>query len=248
MDVSRSKICSSFAISVRWLPMLILLLVTISPAYAAYEVDKVRLFLSLSKPVDTLKVSNPGGKDKPVSLQTRLMRWTQKNGQDVYEPSNDLIVSPPMMRIPPKRTQLLRVGWRAPTPIQTEKAYRLYMQDISPFTPLSETGVRVKIKLGVPIFILPAAPIYRLNWKVDSLSGKTLKMTANNVGNTHVQVAFATLTAPDNHKVGNYSGGAYIFPGESKQLTFTMTDTSIKNLKMSVDTDSAPMQVDIRIP
>lgn len=217
-------------------------------ASAGYDVDKVRMFLSLTRPVDTLKVSNPGVDNKPINLQTQLFSWTQKDGEDAYYPSNDLIVSPPMMRIAPAKTQLLRVGWRAPSPLTTEKAYRIYLQDISSYTPLTETGVRVKVKLGVPIFVLPASPIYKLAWQVKGSSGKSVTLNATNSGNAHVQVISANLTTADGQSVGSYLGGAYIFPGQSKDITFNMTNTGVKNVVIKVDTDSSPMQSNITLP
>src|SRR5258708_4011549 len=86
-------------------------------ASAAYGFNKVRIELSLAHPVDTLKLNNPG-KDLVDNLQITTRFWTQANGNDVYYPNQDLIVAPPIMKIQPGNTQIVRIGWRHPAPIK----------------------------------------------------------------------------------------------------------------------------------
>ncbi len=215
-------------------------------AYAGYQLDKVRIYLSQNASIDTLKVTNPD--NAPTNIQAQVYAWTYKDGKEDLTPTTDIIVSPPIMKIPPNRTQLLRVGWRQPTALATEKMYRLFIMEITPEKPLTQTGVRIRLRLGVPIFISPANPIYKLDWASQGLSGKKFKVKVTNTGNVHVNLASVDLVTDDNKTVGNYPGSVYVFPGQSTSIEFNMSDVATKNLNIVAGTDRQIMRAKITLP
>lgn len=215
-------------------------------AYAGYQLDKVRIYLTQRSFIDTLKVTNPD--NTPTNVQAQVYAWTYKGGKEDLAPTTDIIVSPPIMKIPPNRTQLLRVGWRQPTALATEKMYRLFIMEITPEKPLSQTGVRIRLRLGVPIFVAPANPVYQLAWISEGVSGKKFKVKVTNSGNVHINLASVNLVTDDNKTVGNYPGSIYVFPGASVNIEFTMTDTATKNLNIVAGTDAQVMRAKITLP
>ena len=220
----------------------------VSTAYAAFQIDKVRSFLSVNNPIDTFKVTN-SGKDNAVDLQGEIMAWTQNNGVDVLKPTTDIILSPPIMHIPPLKTQLIRIGLRTPTPLQVEKTYRFFLQEITKLAPLTQTGVRVKVRLSIPIFVMPTNPSYLLDWNIKNLSGKTLTINVKNVGNVHVQIISANLKTDDGTIVGSSpTKGLYLLAGQNRDIAFTMTNTNVKNVTLNADTDYVPMQANLTLP
>lgn len=215
-------------------------------AYAGYQLDKVRIYLSQHNSIDTLKVTNPD--NAPTNIQAQVYAWTFKDGKEDLAPTTDIIVSPPIMKIPPNRTQLLRVGWRQPAAMATEKMYRLFIMEITPEKPLTQTGVRIRLRLGVPIFVAPANPVYQLNWASAGLRGKKFTVKVTNAGNVHVNLASVNLVTDDNKTIGSYPGSVYIFPGQSTNIAFTMTDVATKNLNIVAGTDAQVMRSKITLP
>lgn len=230
----------------RFFLVLALFCIMPSASYAGYQLDKVRIYLSQRNSIDTLKVTNPD--NAPTNVQAQVYAWTYKDGKEDLTPTTDIIVSPPIMKIPPNRTQLLRVGWRQPTALITEKMYRLFIMEITPEKPLTQTGVRIRLRLGVPIFVAPTNPVYQLSWTSEGLSGKKFKVKVSNSGNVHVNLASVNLVTDDNKTVGNYPGSVYIFPGASVSIEFTMTDTATKNLNIVAGTDAQVMRAKITLP
>ncbi len=58
-----------------------------------------------------MTVRNDG--DDAVVIQASLLSWAQdESGQDVYTPTNEALVTPPIMTIPPGGEQIVRVGLR----------------------------------------------------------------------------------------------------------------------------------------
>ena len=47
--------------------------------------------------------------ERSLPVQSRLFAWSQADGEDVYAPSSDLIISPSIASIPPGETQIVRV-------------------------------------------------------------------------------------------------------------------------------------------
>lgn len=129
--------------------------VSISPV--VLEVDSPRKVISV-----TLK--NIG--DQPVTYQTEALVWQQVNGVDQNEPTDDLLVVPPIVEVPARGSQVFRVMLRSKTPAPVERAYRLILEDITSEQPESEIGgnkkngaVAFKLTHSLPVMIAPSGKI-----------------------------------------------------------------------------------------
>ena len=65
-----------------------------------------------------------------------MVRWTKKDNKDIYAPSRDLLVTPPISRVNPGETQILRVGLiRDPANPNQEPCTAFMYHDTSPPQP-----------------------------------------------------------------------------------------------------------------
>jgi fimbrial chaperone protein len=100
---------------------------------------------------NTLFVTNRANDTQMV--QARPFLWRQVGGADVLTPTDALVVSPPMTSIAPGATQVFRVLLRQPAE-KTETSYRILIDELPP--PLEDvSGVRLTLRLSVPLFALP---------------------------------------------------------------------------------------------
>lgn len=68
----------------------------------------------------------------PMRLQADLLRWEQDVlGEAVTEPSDDLLVTPPIAELRPGGKQVFRVALRGARPAPEELAYRLILEDVA---------------------------------------------------------------------------------------------------------------------
>ncbi len=65
-----------------------------------------------------------------MTVQARIFRWTQANGQEQFDATGDVVVSPPMVQIAPGQQQVLRIVRTTRSPVRGEEAYRLYIDQI----------------------------------------------------------------------------------------------------------------------
>ena len=115
-------------------------------------ISPVLVQLSAARPVTSITVSNSGG--SPVSFQAEVLAWTQPNGTDRYDETDDLMVVPPIADIPPGGTQIFRVALRTPS-TGPERAYRLIFDDITTLAAPAAAGVSLNIRVNhnLPVFV-----------------------------------------------------------------------------------------------
>lgn len=196
--------------------------------------NKVRVDLSKDSPVDTLTLQNTS--DEIANLQIKPMRWTQENGEDVYEKSDKILVSPPLLKIQSSKSQVLRIVSKS-FDANKELAFRVYVEDIMPKT--QKPGVvQVKMRLGVPVYVAPLNPVVNATWKLQNSTGRNARVEVKNNGNVHIQFNSVTLADPANgENVGTYATSFVVLPGQTKVLNIE-TSKSLKNFKVQGQTDA----------
>lgn len=151
---------------------------------------------------------------EPVSIQIRLFRWTQRDGEDVYDKTDTLIASPPILRIPGAGAQLVRVGPRS-GPLSG--AYRVILEEILPPS-VGTNQVRIALRLNLPLYVLAEhAAKAPLRWSGWRMPAGDIVLQAENPGTLYQTVA-AIGTVDAAHKdVPLTTHFAVVLPGGSKR-------------------------------
>ena len=160
----------------------------------SFSVSPVRLTLTAAQPIAALAVSNAG--DEPAMVQLEATNWSQRDGVDGYEATRELIATPPIFTVPAHGTQVIRVGLRRGADPRRELTYRLYLQEVLPPPPPGFVGMRVALRLGVPVFVSPAvAGAQALQWQLSRGAGGALSVTCLNSGTVHSRIASFSLSS-----------------------------------------------------
>jgi len=135
-----------------------------------FAVNPVRLSLSDEHQVAAVTVRNQGQEAAVVQLETAA--WTQAGGQDVYNPTREILVTPPIFTVPAGGSQIVRVG------------------------------LRVALRIGVPVFVpaLATASPPALHWQLAQTAPGILQVEAVNAGNRHVRVMGLRLAPIDGNR------------------------------------------------
>ncbi|MFZ3174145.1 MAG: fimbria/pilus periplasmic chaperone [Thiobacillus sp.] len=185
-------------------------------------ISPTRVTLTEKTPTAAITVVNQGTDLKVI--QTELLRWTQEGGKDVHAPTRDLLANPPVFTVAPGKTQVIRVGLNRASSDTQELAYRLFLQEVSPPPLPGFTGLQVALRIGVPVFVVPAkAPVSSmLRWKAVRMEAGTIQLTVSNEGNVHAELAEVMLSQPGNGsapKVINWYKAPFpLLPGQSRTL------------------------------
>jgi fimbrial chaperone protein len=188
-----------------------------SIAFAAqWDVDPVRIELSPQQQTAAIIIRNES--DQPTSIQISAVAWSQVDGKDVYMPTRELLVSPPIVTIPPKSDQVIRAALRRDADPAKELTYRINLQELPMQAEPGFTGVQVALRVGLPVFVQPqqgtAAP--EMTWNVSSAPDNMFKVGMRNSGNAHVQVSDFSLYAPGSDQALSVAAGSsYVLAGQS---------------------------------
>ena len=185
----------------------------------SFQVNPIRIDVAKGATSAAMTVRNDG--DDAIVIQASLVSWTQNEGQDVYAPTTEALVTPPVMTIQPGGEQIVRVGLRRRPDPQSELTYRLYLQEVPPPPKPGFTGLQVALRVGVPLFVPPLAPgLRRLEWSAQSAPDGALTLIAQNTGNTHVQVTdFELRAAGAEEPLAHQTTLAYVLAGQRRTWT-----------------------------
>jgi fimbrial chaperone protein len=185
-----------------------------APAAAStFNISPIRAQLSTSHPTEALTIMNAD--DSPVVVQIRVVSWSQKDGAEQLEDTRELLATPPVMQIPANGQQIVRVALRrAPDPAQ-ELTYRVIFEEVPPAPQKDFVGLRVALRLSVPVFIAPvhghANP--QMAWQSRLLPNGQLEIAATNSGSGHLQIMDFEAQFPGSLMPLRGVTSKYVLPG-----------------------------------
>lgn len=164
----------------------------------------VNIFFPPGERAALLTVTNTG--DKPTSIQIRSYEWTQKDNNDALTPTDAVLVSPPLARIAPASSQVVRLVLRRAAQ-DRELTYRIILDQIPG---ASEPGVvQMVLRFSIPIFSAPPVRVTpKLQCHIEREGDKWVLVAAND-GLTHDTLRDIAVLASGGRK---YSAGSHVSP------------------------------------
>ncbi len=218
---------------------------------ASWEIDPVRVELSAEQPTAAIKLKNDT--DQPTSIQIQAVTWSQHEGKDVYTPTRELLVSPPIVTIPARSEQVVRAALRRQADPAGELAYRINLQELPPPPAHGFMGLQVALRIGLPVFVQSqkgdAAP--KLVWIISRTSDDKLKVVLQNQGAAHVQVSDFSVSVPGNPQpLAGVSGSSYVLAGQSREWLLTTGNQgtlSAGRVRLQAFTDAGDLDTELEL-
>jgi len=193
-----------------------------APAAAStFNIAPIRANLDTSHHTEALTLAN--AEDEPVIVQVKVMRWSQAGGEDRLEETRDILATPPVLQLAPKAEQIVRVALRKSPDAVRELSYRVVFQEVPQAPSKDFQGLRVALRLSVPVFIAPAAgkPKADLSWESRWLDDGRLELSATNHGSAHLQITdFDVAIGPDADLLKGQTA-RYVLPGSRMSWVLT---------------------------
>jgi len=168
---------------------LIVLCAAAAPAAAStFTIAPIRAELGAAHHSAALTLMN--AEDQPVVVEVRAVRWSQQDGEEHLEDTHDLLVSPAVLQIPGNGSQIVRVALRSATDDDHEITYRVVFDEIPQAAPPGFNGLRVALRLSVPVFVAPThgRPSANVTWDLHRLADGNVEVAAFNQGTAHLLV------------------------------------------------------------
>lgn len=185
---------------------------------ATFSVTPVRIYM---KPQDrAVAVTITNESDAPVLLQADVYTWSQKaDGADETALTEDLILSPPIIKLAPKGRQVVRLARLKPADASRQLTYRMILREVPEATTARDKiQVAIALALSMPVFITPAPAKRELACDATPGEAGTLNVRCANKGSAYAQVR-EILVKQGEQVLGRFEGGAYILPGARKVMS-----------------------------
>jgi fimbrial chaperone protein len=201
---------------------------------ASLYVAPVRVVLTPSRPVASLTLGS-GEDETEVAVQAEVMAWSQENGQDIYQPTREVLVNPSIFRLSPGAQQIVRLGLQVPA-TDTERSYRIFFQQLPRDQALPRDGTRgaqlqTLLRLAVPIFVPPAGSSRQdAQWRLQrappssaaaaGVSGHVLSI--DNRGTDHLQLTQILVRREGGSELLRKNMSLYVLPGRSADIALDL--------------------------
>lgn len=182
----------------------------------AIEVSPTKIELTNKQRIKSVVFRNMAPTDVVLSL--KAYSWQQEQGKDNYTVTDDLLVTPPLIRIPSKGSQLIRVGLLHQLPNTIEHSYRLYATEVIPKALRNDNMLKISLRIGIPIFVLPKiADSKPLTWQLQP-RGKDFILSAVNPANVHKLITDVSLSRSNSAAaLWQEKIFAYMLPGSEQR-------------------------------
>lgn len=198
-------------------------------------VSPMKLVFEPNSKVASLNVVNFDNKD--AVLQASLLRWTQSNGKDITTPTEDLLLIPPIVKIPASGHQVIRLALLKPHQMEVETAYRLIIHSVKSSVSSSANGaILFNFDASIPVFVMPAKVKHDPEWHIQKITDKEITIRVNNVGNVHERISKLVVLSKDIAIAENKSL-VYVFPQQAYEWKIPINN-GVKvdvNLPLSID-------------
>ncbi|MGO4703467.1 fimbrial biogenesis chaperone [Dyella sp. 2RAB6] len=216
---------------------------------SSLQISPVMVELLPGQSASAMMLRNPG-KD-PIYGQVRVFRWDQAPDDDRLEPSEDLVASPPLIRIEPQGEQLVRLVRRDGSAVAQERNYRVLVDEVPNLDAAPGNGVNIRLRYSVPVFLEPAGPpaTPRLSWELRR-DGAQWQLRVSNSGGRRAQLASVQVVGADGVAQQINPGLlGYVLAGRTRQWTIALDDKLAAHapLKLRANLNAQPIETELSI-
>ena len=224
---------------------LVFFLTAATASAGSFQVSPVNPTLSSRHPVSALTVRNTSA--NPTVIQVDAMAWSQPEGVDTFVPAPDILATPPIFTLPAGGTQVIRVGSRQPPDAHVERSYRLFLREIPPPPKPGFKGLRMALRISLPLFVQPSASaVSQLEWQTVASEKGHIRIQVINRGLAHARLSAFKLSTGTNTEPLHIPGETvYVLPGASHDWAVNANVTSGAHLHLTVETETGTIQTDL---
>jgi len=188
-----------------------------TPVYAGmFSVTPVRIYMTPKDKAMAVTITNES--DEDLVMQADVYAWKQKpNGEDDLSLTEDLLVSPPIIKAQAKSHQVVRLARLIPSPQGQQMTYRLIVREIPEANPAkNKMQLQVALAFSMPIFITPPGAKNKLDCIVERAASNAVNVVCENTGSAYAQPLEFVLANPAGDKLASLEKAGYILPASKR--------------------------------
>jgi fimbrial chaperone protein len=216
-----------------------------STAFAGqFSVTPVRIFMAPKERAAAITITNES--DDPLVMQADVYTWKQKpDGEDDLTPSEDLFLSPPIIKLAPRARQVVRLAVLKPMASPEQLTYRMIIREIPEAqAPDKNVAVQIALAFSLPVFITPPEAKRALACSLERSAPDAARATCENPGKSYVQPRDFALVTAAGDKLASRDSGGYILAGNKRAFELKGVNGTLRsgNAKLVVSLDDGTSQ------
>lgn len=186
------------------------------------SIAPTRININDRERIQTFTVINRSS--SPSLINVQALSWTQdEQGKNIHRLTRDVIVNPPIAKIPGNEQQEFRVGLRRANHETDELVYRIHVGQ-TPQEEYEEKGPKMVLGFLLPVFVSPSSPkkpSSQVSWTVLPSDDKyQIVLMGKNTGNAHFRAQILMPLFEGEH-LGIKKAVQYILPGHQRIFHIT---------------------------
>jgi fimbrial chaperone protein len=225
--------------------VLIGITLTAAPAWAGlFSVTPVRIYMVPKDRAIAVTITNEG--DDELVMQADIYVWKQKpNGDDDLTLTEDMILSPPIIKLAARSRQVVRLAMLSPRPTTEQLTYRMVVREVPEAKPADKkVQLQIALAFSMPVFITPPGAKQQLSCTAERAAADTVRAICENTGNAYAQPREFLLSNAAGEKLAGRDSGGYILPSIKRSFDIKRTDGRIAGgkAKLAVTLDDGTTQ------
>lgn len=204
------QFCGQSRLAAIVLCVLVWLLPGISLA-GTFSISPVRIYMGPNERATAITITNEG--DTELAMQAELFRWKQSSdGKDELLPTEDVFLTPPIIKVGPKARQVVRLVRLVPPSLDEEITYRMMVREVPEAIKNDNKTIQVGLALAfnLPIFITPPRAKPDLTCTSIRKSANSVQVQCANKGNAHILTSRVSLLDDKGTPLGAQDGTGYL--------------------------------------
>lgn len=179
--------------------------------HTSLQISPASLTLDVAHTIGQLTMNSLSAQN--VIFDVHVFAWHQDGDKDEFQPTNALVVVPPVFEIAAFRMILVRVGLqRNPGDVKTETVYQIRFREV--LAPGTSAEART---LVAPVFVAPAQRIGDIRYTLTRSGSEQCTLRVENAANAHAFLGQVTI---HNGEHNAYSGtiNEYVLAGNTRSF------------------------------
>lgn len=194
--------------------------------------------------------------DQATTMQVRIVRWRQENGNERYEQQQEVVASPPIVRVEGGTKQLIRLIKQTTVPAGIEQAYRIVVDEIPQPDGNNnpQIGLKLQMRYSIPLFVYGQGIATQrsgthhafvnpadLSWRVVNEGGQRAVQVTNR-GDIHVRLSNVSVTQGGQRREMAQGLLGYVLPHSTRAFPLPAGTPGPNQLTASINARNAQWQ------
>ena len=219
-------------------------------AASQLRVEPVLLEIDAPAAAGTLTLRNEESSE--VTVQTRVVRWSQTNGKETLEETTEVVASPPAVTLAPGADYVVRVVRVSRQPLRGEEDYRVLVDQLPRAGRQQNRAVNLLVRQSIPVFFRSRElELPNVSWSMRSEAGKVI-VAASNAGDERLRIASLRLRDSSGATFSFGNGLVGYVLGRSSMSWIAPTEKrsfgSIGSVSISAETNKGPIHAVAEAP